>query len=95
MVSRYKRKEQELARKEIETLFRLAADAEQQWADRYVAKARKLASRTRVSLRKYNRVHCRKCSTYFTASTLRVRTRPASVVYACLKCGHITRLRKK
>ena len=98
MTGKSKRVEQEGARKDIEKLFTLASEIaprEQKLADKYVALARKLASRNRVSLRRYNRVHCRKCSTYFTSKTLRVRTRQTAVVYACLKCGHITRIRKE
>lgn len=94
MVSRSKRIEQEVARKQVKELFALAAKADSQWADRYVAKAAKIASRNRVSMREYNRRFCRKCHTYFTAKTLRVRTRPSGVVYTCLKCGHMTRLKK-
>jgi RNase P subunit RPR2 len=97
MVSKAKRVEQGAARKDIDKLFALAAEtahSDQCRADRYVEIARKAASRNRVSLRQYNRLHCRKCSSYFTSKTLRVRTRPASVVYACLKCGDIKRIRK-
>jgi ribonuclease P protein subunit RPR2 len=98
MVSKGKRVEQEGARKQVERLFELAEKMgarEQKLADRYVELARKLASKNRISLRRYNRKHCRKCSAYFTAKTLRVRTRPTAVIYTCLKCGHITRIRKK
>ena len=94
MVSKAKRVEQEHARKDIDRLFKLASSASQKLADRYVLLARKLANRNRVSLREYNRKHCRKCSTYFSAKTLRVRTRASGVVYTCLKCGHVTRIRK-
>jgi RNase P subunit RPR2 len=97
MVSKAKRAETEFARKDIERLFSLAeATTEQRLADRYVALARKAASRHRVSLKRYNRVHCRKCSCAFTGATLRVRTKtgPAgkNVMYECLRCGHITRI---
>lgn len=94
MVSRQKRLEQDVARKEVRELFSLAAKAPQEWADRYVQKARKIASRNRVSLREHNRKHCRKCAAYFSAKTLRVRLRPSGVVYTCLRCGHMTRVRK-
>ncbi len=100
MTGKAKRIEQAAARKEVDDLFALAAKVVrsepdgQRLADRYVFLARKLASRNRISLRRYNRLHCRKCSCYFTSKTLRVRTRTASVVYACLRCGHITRIRK-
>jgi RNase P subunit RPR2 len=76
MVGKGKRVEQTSARKEVERLFSLAKTATQDLADRYVALARQLASRNRISLRAHNREHCRKCSTYFSAKTLRVRTRP-------------------
>jgi RNase P subunit RPR2 len=101
MASKGKRIEQEGARREIERLFVLAEKAAhsapdgQRLADRYVSLARKAASRNRISLRRYNRLHCRKCSCYFTSKTLRVRTRPNSVVYACIRCGSITRIRKR
>lgn len=94
MVSKEKRVEQESSRKQIAELFQLA-ERTPRMADRYVAKARKLASRSRISLRQYNRVHCRKCGAYFTAKTLRVRMRPSSIVYTCLRCGHMTRIRKR
>jgi RNase P subunit RPR2 len=98
MASKTKQAEQVGARAEIERLFALAqknAVAEPKLAKRYVSLARGLASRHRISLRKYNRMHCRKCCAYFTSKTLRVRTRPASVVYACLSCGYMTRIRKR
>jgi RNase P subunit RPR2 len=96
MTGKGKRAEQEHAGREIERLFTLAAEAgaaEQKLADRYVHLACELSRRNRVSLRKYNRVHCRKCSTFFTSKTLRVRTRAGvGIVYACLRCGDITRI---
>jgi len=100
MTSKTKRIEQEGAAKDVERLFALAKSTgikEQKLADRYVALARKIASRNRVSLRKHNREHCRKCSCYFTSKTLRVRTRSKphnTVIYTCLRCGHMTRIRK-
>ena len=94
MTSKLKKSESAGARKDIQTLFALAkevASNEQELADRYVFLARKMASRGRISLRAYNRVHC---SCYFTSRTLRVRTRPdKGVLYTCLRCGHVTRIR--
>jgi ribonuclease P protein subunit RPR2 len=95
MTSREKLREQEQARKDIVRLFSQAAKARQELADRYVLLARKLAERNRISLRAYNRTHCRKCCAYFTSKTLRVRTRPGTVVYACLRCGHMTRIPRR
>lgn len=92
---RGKRKEDLGAQAAIAGLFAQAAVSDQEAARALVMKARTLASRRRVSLRAYNRAHCRKCCAYFTARTLRVRTRATHVVYACLSCGHVTRLRKK
>jgi RNase P subunit RPR2 len=94
MVSKAKRFEQDVARKDIRALFRLAKETPRM-AERYVEHARKLASRNRVSLREYNRVFCRKCGAYFSSATLRVRTRPTTVVYTCLRCDHMTRIPKK
>ena len=94
MAGKSKIVEQMSARREVEQLFSLAKDAEQKLADRYVFLARKIASKNRISLKSHNREHCRKCSCYFNSSTLRVRMRPKSIVYACLRCGDITRLRK-
>lgn len=94
---RGKRKEDLGAKAVIAGLFAqaaMAAVSDQEAARAFVMEARKLASRRRVSLRAYNRAHCRKCCAYFTARTLRVRTRATHVVYACLSCGHVTRLRK-
>jgi ribonuclease P protein subunit RPR2 len=95
MVGKLKRIEQEGARREVERLFALAKDAKQELADRYVLLARRMAERNRVSLRAHNREHCRKCCAYFTGKTLRVRMRPGSIVYTCLRCEHVTRIRKK
>lgn len=92
-----KRQEIAQARKDIANLFAMAkekAHTEPALADRYVKLARKLALKHRISLRQYNRVHCRKCGTYWTGRTLRVRTRPAAVVYSCLACEHTKRYRK-
>jgi ribonuclease P protein subunit RPR2 len=98
MTSNQKRKEIAGAGREVDTLFALAKTAaeagEQAAADKHVLKARKLASKNRISLRKYNRVHCRKCSTYFTSKTLRVRTRVGvGIIYTCLRCDHVTRIK--
>ena len=91
------RKEAAGVRQQIADLFTRAAvvaASDKEAARALVTKARKMASRKRVSLRAFNRSHCHKCCVYFTAKSLRVRTRPNHVVYACLSCGHVTRLRK-
>jgi len=93
-----RRKKVENARSRIGELFAEAgviALRDPAGARALIFKARKLASRKRVSLRAYNRRHCRKCCAYFTSKTLRVRTRGDHIVYACLGCGHVTRLRKR
>lgn len=86
------------SRQEVERLFAVAkqnAVTDPKLAQRCVEIARKIASKSRISLRKYNRLCCRKCSAYFTSKTLRVRTNPSSVSYSCLSCGDVTRIRKK
>ncbi|MDD9954170.1 MAG: ribonuclease P [Candidatus Woesearchaeota archaeon] len=84
-------------REDIKQLFLFAeevAPQEPYLANRYVALARKISSRKRISLRAYNRKHCRKCSVFFTSKTLQVRTRKDHVVYQCRCCGNMTRIRK-
>jgi len=98
MAPRSKRQVATETRTEVEKLMRLAADVAVEHPDRaqrYATLAHKLASRKRISLGAYNRQHCRKCFAWFTTKTLRVRVRATHTVYACLTCGHMTRLRKK
>ena len=84
------------AKEEIERLFMLAKETKDPaLARRYVHLVRERATRHRISLRSYNRAHCRKCCAYWNSSTLRVRMRPESVVYTCLSCGAIKRFRKR
>ncbi len=98
MASKFKRIEAQGSRLEVERLFMVAkanAIKNPNLSNRSVVIARKLASKNRISLRKYNRLHCRKCAVYFTSNTLRVRTTSSSVVYSCLSCNHVTRIRTK
>lgn len=98
MVSKVKRREGEKAREDVEHLFAMAKENVQKepaLANRYVALARKTAKRHRISLRHHNQEHCRKCYTFFTSQTLRVRIRPTMIVRTCMTCGNIMRIARR
>ncbi len=80
------------AHNEILRLFELARSADEDLACSYVKKARKLAETHRISLREYNRKHCRNCFTFWHPGKVRVRTRQGCVVMTCMVCGSIKRI---
>jgi len=46
-----------------------------------------------ISISKYKRKFCKKCNTFFTSKTLRVRIQKKDkrVTYTCLVCGNVQR----
>jgi len=81
---------------DVSVLMQLSLSGKKELASRYVALARAISKRSRVSMREYNRIHCRKCSASLRATPgIRVRTRTtrgaAMLVYTC-SCGHSTRM---
>lgn len=91
-----RKKGKNAVRKDIVRLFDMAQrhSKEPELARSYVEKARKLAMRHRIPLREYNKMHCRKCCTYWVVDTLRVRIRHECVAYTCLHCGFTRRFKK-
>ena len=91
----YQRK---VARERVMVLFDLAertANTHPERSRRYVELAWKVAKKHRVKLGKLKYRFCRKCYTWWTDETLRVRIvqRPyPMVVYKCLTCGEEYRI---
>jgi ribonuclease P protein subunit RPR2 len=86
---------QRIARERIRILFDLAEKAPPERAERYVALARRIASRNRVHMPKdLRRLVCRGCKGYLNPSMSRTRvrqTREPHVATTCLRCGHVNR----
>lgn len=81
----------------IERLFALAgeavADGERDRAREYVARARRIAERSRCGVpAALSRRACDDCGVYLRpGATSRVRLRPGRVVVRCLECGATAR----
>ncbi len=90
---REKEHQRKVASERVDVLLSLAekfAKDRPERARRYVELAWEIAKKHRVRLGKRKRRFCRKCFTYWTAGTLRVRLvhNPyPMVVYRCLVCG--------
>ena len=89
--------ERKIARERIKKLFDMAREEalKENWerSRRYVRLARKIAMKFNISISKYKRKFCKKCNTYFTSKTVRIRTQKKNmkVAYTCLVCGNIQR----
>lgn len=70
------------------------AGADLSFANRLVAKARRIAMKSKVRLPSFiKRKFCKFCGVYFVpGKTYRVRTKNKKVVYACLKCKRLCRI---
>jgi len=88
-----------IARRRVSDLFGLAEResllGHPEFADRYVALARKIGMRYNVRLLgEYRELYCRSCSTFWVEGrTVRTRLRSGHRVRTCLKCGHQRRTR--
>jgi len=87
-----------IAEERISNLFLLAEKealrGEKELARRYVSLARRIGEKVNIRLgRKYGKKFCRKCNTYFTSETLKVRAdkKTKTISYICLECGYIRR----
>lgn len=82
-----------IASQRIKRLFELAAQEESESRrNRYVALARKIGMRHRVRIPMELRMKfCRRCNSYFSAGTYRVRVADGCITTTCLKCGNVTR----
>lgn len=78
--------------KEIDQLFG-NAKKHPALAIKYVAKARKLAKRNNLSLKKYRKLFCRKCNSYFASKNSQIRIRKGMKSIKCLKCGAYRRFK--
>jgi len=77
----------------IEILFE-EAKKNQEYADRYVFLARKLAMRYNIKIpAKLKRKYCHHCYKYFYPKRYKVRTNPKNkaIEYTCKVCQNITR----
>lgn len=63
------------------------------WANRYVAKARRLAMKQRIRIvRELKRRFCKHCYSFLKPSVnCRIRTHEGKVVYYCLECKKFMR----
>lgn len=63
------------------------------FANRFVAKARRIAMKNRIRLpAQLKRRFCKNCHNYFIAGkNYRVRTKNKKVIYTCLNCRHLMR----
>ncbi len=90
-------KPKKIAKERIKKLFDLAEQEakKEKWekSRRYVELARRIAMKFNISISRYKRKFCKKCNTYFTSKTVRVRTQKKDmrVTYTCLVCGNIQR----
>ena len=86
-----------IAKERVKILFDMAKDeaVKENWerSRRYVELARKIAMKTNISLKNYKRKFCKKCNTYFTSKTAKVRTQKKDmrITYTCLVCGNVQR----
>ncbi len=87
-----------IAEKRISMLFSLAEKAalkgEKELARRYVSLARRIAEKVNLRVgRRYGKKFCRRCNTFFTSDTLKVRVdkNTKSILYICKECGYIRR----
>lgn len=79
--------------KEIDNLFIKAREAKNKpkIARRYVAKARKLAKRNNFSLKKYRRLFCHKCNSFYSSKNSQLRIKKGKLNIKCLECGSYAR----
>ncbi|MEM4152971.1 MAG: hypothetical protein QXK80_02565 [Candidatus Pacearchaeota archaeon] len=76
---------------EIDKFFKEAkekAENKPEVAKKLVALARKKAKRENFSLRKYNKLFCRKCNEFFIpGKTCHIRIKKGKLNIKCLNCG--------
>ena len=74
--------------KEFETLFKEAESAGQEYSDRYVEIARKIAMKYKIKIpSELKKRFCKNCQTYLRPGTnCRVRTRNGRIIYYCQNC---------
>lgn len=92
----YKKDRQKIALERIDKLFSQAKDTKDPaLSKRYVTLARKLSTKYKVPIkREYKTMFCKDCGTFFRyGQNCSVRKRPSHIVYKCLECGKIRRLR--
>ncbi len=93
-----KKKQKDIAKERIKTLFSKADDAfPSPLANRYVTLARKIAMKVKLRMpREYKRKYCKHCYKYIrSGSNGRVRTREGKVVISCFECKKFTRIPMK
>ncbi|MEM4215006.1 MAG: hypothetical protein QW484_01435 [Candidatus Pacearchaeota archaeon] len=79
--------------KEIDKLFINAKKTRNKpkIARRYVAKARKLAKRNNFSLKKYRKLFCHKCNSFYSSKNSQLRIKKGNIIIKCLECGNYAR----
>jgi ribonuclease P protein subunit RPR2 len=87
-----RKKPGKLVLKEIDELFVKAKD-NPKISKRYVAMARKLAKRNNISLKRYRRLFCHNCNTFFTGKNCIIRISNGNKSVKCLECGHYLRFK--
>lgn len=74
---------------EIDDFFKLAKEESKQnpkIASQHVAKARKLAKRSNLSIKKYRKLFCKKCNSFFTSENSQIRIKKGMKTIKCLQC---------
>jgi len=80
--------------KEIDGLFDKAkSNSTSSLSKKHVASARKLAKRNNISLKKYRRLFCHNCNSYFNGKNNMVRIAKNKKSVKCLECGKNMRFR--
>jgi len=83
--------------KEIEWLFAQAkekASTQEETSKKFVSEARKKAKRANLSLKKYRRLFCHSCNSYFIpGENCTVRIGKGKKIIKCLKCSNYMRIK--
>ncbi len=93
---RNKGEERQIVRRRLDVLLARARDEslgpDQDLAHRYSDLVMRLARRYQMPMQPQQKVQvCKKCRTYRTSATARVRFHGGRIVTTCLSCGHIHR----
>lgn len=94
-----KEKARKIAFERLKRLLKLAEEvskSERKLARRYVEIAFRLKMKHKLKIpRRYRLRFCRKCFTFWTSETLRVRIKKDRIEYICLVCGFRRRIPKR
>jgi len=90
--SKKKEKQRNIALERINELFR-QAEAKPKYADKYVALARRISTRTKTKIPKeFKRRFCKHCNSYLVGTNVRIRLNRGKKTYFCKNCEKYTRI---